>query len=502
MGKNNKKSVKKPEPTTRNQDSKESADISQYPPVKMTEDMKKLKITNNSDIGKSKIELCKKKLALLMMIKNEEKRITVSFDSVKEYTDTFIILDTGSTDSTISICRDYCEKNNIRLFLKEKPFINFMVSRNDSLDFADEVLKGEDRFMLFLDCNDELQNADQLCEFVSTYPMGTPQGPATGFYLKQKWWTGNNIDTYFNIRMCISNKGWRYKGVVHEYITNEKIKDGPSIGKDTIRLENVVLFQDRTKDDDKSFKRFFRDKELLFNEYLNNPKDPRTLFYLGQTCGCLGNLHEAYKYYILRSKEQGFIEEIYHSYFRLGEIAQQLNHPWEESMLWYLKAFEHSQRAEPLVKIAEYYLTGDSVGNKTGNMISAYMYASMACKMIFPSNQILFIDRRCYFYKRWHLLSKVAFYAQQYKEGKDACIEAIMAENQDVDMNNLIIYLKKDAEMNIIKLTGSEYPFQSLTRIERDNEIRILPTDMDTDKVVKTREEVIKRALTIMHGKK
>ena len=127
MGKNNKKSVKKPEPATRTQDSKESADISQYPPVKMTEDMKKLKITNNSDIGKSKIELCKKKLALLMMIKNEEKRITVSFDSVKEYTDTFIILDTGSTDSTISICRDYCEKNNIRLFLKEKPFVNFMI---------------------------------------------------------------------------------------------------------------------------------------------------------------------------------------------------------------------------------------------------------------------------------------------------------------------------------------------------------------------------------------
>jgi hypothetical protein len=82
----------------------------------------------------------KKLMALVMMIKNEEKRIEVSFDSVKNYTDTFIILDTGSTDSTIQICKDYCQKNNITLHLKEEPFVNFMTSRNVNLDFADEVL--------------------------------------------------------------------------------------------------------------------------------------------------------------------------------------------------------------------------------------------------------------------------------------------------------------------------------------------------------------------------
>ncbi len=107
MGKNNKKSVK-------NQDSKQSSDISQYPPVK--DPRSSVKVMSQQLNNKSKIDICKQKLALLMMIKNEEKRITVSFDSVKEYTDTFIILDTGSTDSTISICKDYCEKNNIRLF--------------------------------------------------------------------------------------------------------------------------------------------------------------------------------------------------------------------------------------------------------------------------------------------------------------------------------------------------------------------------------------------------
>jgi hypothetical protein len=56
---------------------------------------------------------CKKLIALVMMIKNEEKRIEVSFDSVKDYTDTFIILDTGSTDSTIQICKDIVSETTL-----------------------------------------------------------------------------------------------------------------------------------------------------------------------------------------------------------------------------------------------------------------------------------------------------------------------------------------------------------------------------------------------------
>ncbi len=253
-------------------------------------------------------------MALVMMVKNEEKRITVSFDSVKDYTDTFIILDTGSTDSTIEICREYCKTNGITLHLKEDPFVNFCYSRNVLLDYCDEVLKKQ-RYLLQLDCNDELRNHKELMDFITNY-----KGAATGFYLKQQWWTGNNMDSYFNIRMCKSHAKWRYKGVVHEYI----IQEGLSVkelrlsgGKTTERLENVVLFQDRTLDDDKSFKRFYRDKEMLFAEFLREPKDPRTLFYLAQTCGCLGNMQDAYKFYCLRTKNEdvGFIEEIYQSYF-------------------------------------------------------------------------------------------------------------------------------------------------------------------------------------------
>jgi len=223
----------------------------------------------------------------------------------------------------------------------------------------------------------------------------------------------------------------------------------------------------------------------------------RYLFYLAQTCGCLGNLHDAYKYYVLRTKEVGFIEEVYQSLFRLGEICLSLGHPWEEAMNWYLKAFEHSQRAEPLIKMVEYYKEFNHLGEKKPDFLMAFMYASMACKLAYPMNQILFIDRRCYQLKRWSLLGSVAFYVQRYKEGKEACIKAIMAENNDDDVKNLALYLRMEQELKYQQM-ASNVPFKCLTGIETDKEV-ILPQDeiRQTPQVC-TREEALKKATTLV----
>lgn len=409
-------------------------------------------------------------ICLLMMVKNEEKRITVSFDSVKNFVDTFIILDTGSTDNTIPIIKEYCDKNKINLHLKEEPFVNFEVSRNVSLDFADEVIdKNNPKYILLLDCNDELKNGETLYKFVSEY-----KGLCHGFHLKQNWWNGNNSDTYYNMRFVKSHNQWRYKGVVHEYLMCPSLEKSKNDAKDIVlKIEGPILFQDRTKDDDKSMKRFTRDKELLYSEYIKNPLEPRTLFYLAQTCGCLGHIQEAYKYYTLRIKQEGFIEEIYHSYYRLGELSKILKHPWEETLNWFLKAFSHSQRVEPLLKIGEYYQKYNHKGEEKPDFLTAYMYIHMACKLIFPYNQILFIDRRAYDYTRWNLLGIIAYYVGRYKEGKEACLKALEMENKDEDLDNLIFYLKKERELkHKIETNTMDLDFKNLISMSlNQNEI-------------------------------
>ena len=52
---------------------------------------------------------------------------------------------------------------------------------------------------------------------------------------------------------------------------------------------------------------------------------------------------------------EGFQEEKFHALLRCGDISEKLLHDWGDSMDWYMKAFQHSQRAEPIVKIAEHY---------------------------------------------------------------------------------------------------------------------------------------------------
>ena len=430
-------------------------------------------------------------LVLVMMIKNEEARIEVSFDSVKNFTNTFVILDTGSTDKTIGICKEYCKKNNITLFLKETVFVNFQETRNMSLDFADEVLP-RNKYLLFLDCNDELRHGDRLVKFTEQY-----NGPATGFYLKQNWWTGDKFDSYFNIRMAISHKTWRYVGVVHEYIATKRIED--NIHQ---RLEDVVLFQDRTKDDDKSANRFKRDKEMLFKEYLRNPTESRTLFYLAQTCGCLSLPNEAYQYYLLRIKQIGFVEEIYHSYIRLGELAMVLQHPWEESESWFLKAYAHSSRAEPLNHLAIRYLQYNSFGERTPDYMMAYMYSSMACKLCFPLTQLLFIDKKVYQHDRWINLGKSAYHVQQYKEGKEAIINALMFQDNVEHVSILIDYLKMDKTITKV-VNGQDNPhFKASTYIIHD-QVKLIPlVETNAIEYKQTKKDVLHNALTVMIGKK
>ena len=53
-----------------------------------------------------------KKVSLAIMVKNEEKNIVKTLSSCTNYIDNLYIYDTGSTDNTIRVITDFCDKNN------------------------------------------------------------------------------------------------------------------------------------------------------------------------------------------------------------------------------------------------------------------------------------------------------------------------------------------------------------------------------------------------------
>lgn len=366
-------------------------------------------------------------IALLMMVKNEQKRLLVSLKSVIGIIKSLVIYDTGSTDNTIQILKDFSTENNIELRIKQGEFVNFSVSRNVSLDFADSF--NDIDFLLLLDCNDELQGGDKLLK-LATEHLNTN---VNAFLLCQHWRT-ETYNKYFNTRFLRSKSEWRYKGSVHEYLANMNKERNESVYR---AQDDIILYQDRTQDDDKTSKRFVRDKVLLLKDYKQNSTEPRTLFYLAQTCSCLGQREEAFYYYKLRSELEGFQEEKFHSYLRTAEISQQLGHNWYDTFSYYMKAAEHSNRAEPLICIADHY-------NKQKNWNLAFQFSNWACSLEYPKDAILFVDKQIYDYTRWHLLGIISYYCGKYKEGKNACLKAIeKGLNVDVDKNNLKFYTDK-----------------------------------------------------------
>lgn len=381
-------------------------------------------------------------IGVLIMAKNEKKRLHVTLESVKKIANSLIFYDTGSTDNTIEIAREFCEKNNIPFRLKQDKFVNFCVSRNESLDFADSF---EDIDYIFLmDVNDELRGSDNLRKYAENHKYSK----STAFLVAQEWWSGQ-YDKYFNVRLVKARNKWRYVGVVHEYIkTYDEENDKYPIVKltDFNGTDGCTIYQDRTQDDDKTGKRFSRDKELLLEEYRKDPTEPRTVFYLAQTFSCLHDNENSFKYYKIRSTLKGFAEEVFHAFLKCGDYSEKLKHDWYDTLSWYMKAFEHSPRVEPLIKIADYYK------NKQ-NWLLSYTFIKLACELKYP-NCILFVDKLAYDYKRWHIMGIVAYYIQKYDDGKKACLLAIENGdknniNTDIDKRNSKFYTDKETELRV-----------------------------------------------------
>jgi len=375
-------------------------------------------------------------IEVVMMVKNEKKRFLVSLESIKKFADSLIIYDTGSTDNTIEIVTEFCKKNNILLRLKQGEFVDFSTSRNVSLEYADSF--NDIDYVLLMDCNDELRNGDRLRKLAEK----TLNEPSTGFLICQEWWSGQ-YEKYFNMRFVKTRQGWRYKGRVQEWMDNTKYKNdedarnhGEFVWK--VEPEDCILYQDRTQDDDKSQKRFSRDYELLLQDYKDDPSNERTVFYLAQTCSCLQNYDESFYYYKMRAHMGGFPEEVFHSYMRCGDISKALLHPWYDTIAWYLKAYDVYERVEPLLNIADYYRSQEK-------WLLCYTFANLACKLKYPEDLILYVDKYAYDYKRWHLMGIVGYYTGNYIEGREGALKAIETGLQkEVDINNLKFYDSQD----------------------------------------------------------
>ena len=363
-------------------------------------------------------------LVVTIMVKNEEHAMEETLKPFLELGDPrigYLVLDTGSTDNTVQVTLDIFAKYNVTNgYVVEKPFVNFAVSRNDAIKFAEQKFPYAG-FLLMIDAEWFVQAVPDLLDFCEEYKFHSENA----FLLK----IGNKSFENYLPRLFRPHKGLYFEGVVHEYLN----------ARSTIKISNPVMaiYAPSNQGREQSQRRWTRDANLLLEEHKRNPTDPRTTFYLAQTYACLGDLKNALYWYQFRSQQAGWDQENYMAYYRLGTVYDAMG-DWPNALFNFIKAFSMRPcRVEPLIAIASHYL-------HIQDFVTSFMFARQACEVEAQASEVLFVDKVFYDYTRYDILGIAAWYIGQYEIGYKAVLKALEHDPESTHLKfNLSLYESK-----------------------------------------------------------
>lgn len=341
------------------------------------------------------------KICLTMIVKNEAKVIRRCMDSCHALLDAVCITDTGSTDDTESVIRQWCKEHNIPVQINNYKFTSFADSRNESLRAAKIAFPG----MLHL-----LMDADMTCHYNTDLDINSFKSSLTKqhYQIAQR----NGTISYYNTRLVGDNVECNCRLVTHEYW---------QISEEPTRMSELYLIDHN--DGGARSDKYYRDERLIKNELLYRYSELpdhdriRYYYYLAQTYRCLAKINKDPKYYRLsityylaRSISGGFDEEIYFSYYYMASCYKNLG-DIDSAIKYYLEAYNHSSyRAEPLYHLAKIYRL------RGGHNQLGCLYASLGVELSYPHQCRLFVNMPCYQYKNHLELAICGYYVEQYQE--------------------------------------------------------------------------------------
>lgn len=374
---------------------------------------------NNTQIVNTNFDQSGPLLAVVLMVKNEGPVIQATLEPyLKGGVTSVVILDTGSTDDTIQKAREILKKYRVDGYIFEQPFVDFATSRNYAIQCAEEVLPNA-VFFLMPDAEWYMHNVSGLLDYCASI--------ANQQILSCVVRIGNDYQSFYTPRLFRAHCGVCFEGVVHEVLNNVSY----------IQVPHDIYFELKVSPEGhkKSYNRWFRDRDLLLAENEKNPNNPRTLFYLAQTCSCIGDHEEAAFWYEKRCETPGWDEENYMARYRLAQVYEAMN-DWQSALQNYLLAYDmRRSRAEPLIAIAQHYWN-------TGNYPLCYVFSKASLEIPCPEHDLLSVEKQLYDCTRYDLLGRAAGLIGYYELGEWAVRKALEAAPDCAHLHyNLSLYL-------------------------------------------------------------
>jgi len=273
-----------------------------------------------------------------MIVKNESRVIERLLNSVVSLIDTYCIEDTGSTDNTIELITQFFKERGIQGKIVEEPFRNFAYNRTHAFRAAE----GMADYLLLLDADMIFTHTLYPAEIRSRLKYHE------AFYVFQ----GSPSYNYKNVRFAKNNPESKYITPTHEYFS-------PPAGSTYGTFDKTEVFIDDRGDGGSKDNKTARDIQLLTDELAvigeKGEGADRCYFYLANSYRDSGNVEKALEFYKKRIQVGGWVEEVWHSLYEIGNLYKKQGKT-EEAIFYWMEAFERQPlRIENLYKIIEYY---------------------------------------------------------------------------------------------------------------------------------------------------
>ena len=348
-------------------------------------------------------------ICLNMIVKNEGKIIRNTLQKLCEKVrfDYWVIHDTGSTDSTMQIIRDFFQKQNIPGELFEEEWRDFAYNRTRAIESAFQITD----YLFIFDADDEI---------IGDFVFPNDFGNYDSYYV----YFGNENFKYLRMPIVNNRKRWKYVGVLHEVISEV------DKGQTTATIEGDYFFiSGRSGARSENPNKYYDDAQILekaFKKELEDPKGDvglahRYAFYCGQSykdCG-IQYVNESIKWYKKVLTLNNWLQEKYVSCLELGNLYKSKGDS-ENACYYWLKSIEYDkERIEGIVNAAEEYT------NKGLHVLTNALYLKYKTyKKDFEDKLFLHKDKYNDNLEYKNCIS--AFYVNDYESGYECCKRIII----------------------------------------------------------------------------
>jgi glycosyltransferase involved in cell wall biosynthesis len=341
-------------------------------------------------------------IGLSIIVKNESKVIERMLNTVWPILDYYCVIDTGSTDGTQDIIRNFFKEKGIPGEVIDYEWKNFEDARNKAL----QSVKGKCDFGFWIDADEQL--------------IIDPKFNIQTFKASLRGFNGANVkvsygsQNYFRMQLFSTHSPWRWYGPVHEVLVcDEQHSAGIAEGLVTLVTPDGNSWTSETQQ-----QKYEGHAKILLDYVENDPhKDPRWVFYLAQSyrdAGTPENQAKSLEWYEKRATMMnGFWEEIYYSLLMAASLKGGLQYPIHDIIESYLKCGKANiHRAEHLIPVILHY-------HHVREFDISYVFSSHAMKFAgkspFPQSS-LFIDPGVYDWRIFDLHSLNCYYSGRRDE--------------------------------------------------------------------------------------